>query len=147
VNLYDDRTCTICIVIQLRPETAAGQPREVLLSVQNGVGNKDDLPLFRLLPETELGGSFPPALEALLEQLRQDLPRRKARHEARQAAAKAVPARPANTTRPAGKPVATTPKGGTPAAKASTTPPPIPTTSTPLPKGELTMGGLFDDVD
>ena len=139
---YDFERCTIVLVAQLRPVKEVGKPRMVLLSVANGVGNKEDLPIYRLLPETELGGPWPPVFEALLEELRQDLPHRRARHAARQAGAKAAPA---NTTRPVGKPATTMPKRGMPAAKAP--PPPLPTTSSPIPKGELTIGGLFDDVD
>ena len=77
-DLYAYQKCTIMIVVQLRPQVEDGRPRSVLLSVQNGTTNKEDLPLYRLLSsEDELGGPFPPALVCLLEALQRELPERK----------------------------------------------------------------------
>ena len=83
-----------------------------------------------------------------VEQLRQDLPTRKAQQAARQAQAKTAAAASSSThkattgtSEKAGKAAASTPLATPPAA-----PPPVPTTDTPIPKGELTMGGLFDEA-
>ena len=141
--------CTIVLVVQLRPQSAAGQPRQIVLSVQNGVGSTGDFPIYRLLTEAELGGPFPPAVEALLEHLRQDLPKRKAHQAARQQAA--VPVSSSTTHKTAASTTIKT-TGGKPGNVTSTTtpakpatPPPMPTTSNPIPKGDLTMGGgLFE---
>lgn len=142
---YVYEQCTIVLVVQVRPQTEAGQPRQVVLSVQNGVGNTQDFPIYRVLTEADLGGPFPLAMAALLEQLRQELPTRKAQQAARQAQQKATvtPAHktPVSTTGKAGKAAASTPLATPPVA-----PPPVPTTSNPIPKGELTMGGLFDEA-
>ena len=144
---YTYEKCTVMLVMQLRPQQQENGSRSVLLSVQNGTGNKEDLPLYRLLAsEEELGGPLPPALAALLEALRQDLPARKLRHEQR-AARKASAG---GATKPAQKPGGHTPakdakkKSGAVATTAS--PPPVPTTAHPLPKEGLVFGGLFDDL-
>ncbi len=139
---YDFGRCTILLVVQLRPQAEAGHPRQVVLSVQNGLDNTEDFPLYRLLTEEELGGPFPPAVETLLEELRQDLPTRKLRHAARPAVPPPSPPAPkihAAHTR-SGKPAAS------PAPAAPALPPPVPTTSTPIPKAGLVMGGLFDEA-
>jgi hypothetical protein len=143
---YVYEQCTIVLVVQVRPQTGTGQPRQVVLSVQNGVGNTQDFPIYRVLTEADLGGPFPPAIVELLEQLRQELPIRKAQqaaHQAQQKAAASSSTHKATTgpTGKAGKAAASTPLATPPAA-----PPPVPTTDTPIPKGELTMGGLFDEA-
>jgi hypothetical protein len=146
-DLYTYEKCTIMLVMQLRPQQQENGSRSVLLSVQNGTGNKEELPLYCLLAsEEELGGPLPPALTALLEALRQDLPARKLRHEQR-AVRKASAG---GATRPAQKPGGHTPakdvkkKSGTATTTAS--PPPVPTAAHPLPKEGLVLGGLFDDL-
>lgn len=147
-DLYDYRKCTIFIVVQLRPETEAGQPRQVLLSVQNGVSNKEDLPLYRLLSEEQLGGPFPPALTALLEELQQQLPQRKQRHDERQEAKRASRGQAGKATHKA----AQSAMGSRAAAKqqpapaVSVVPPVPPATSNPIPRQELQQGGLFDEL-
>ena len=99
-DLYDYQKCTVMIVIQLRPEREEGEPRSVLLSVQNGTANKEDLPMLRLLlSEEELGGPLPPTLVALLEALRADLPARKQRHEQRAVKSTATRTHTAKTTK------------------------------------------------
>ncbi len=137
---YDYDASPIVLVVQFRP-VVAGQPRQLWVSVQNGVGNRQDFPLYRMLTEAELGGPFPPAIQALLDELRQDLPGRKERHAARQAAQATPPA-----SRPVAKPVVTQGSKQRPVEKAASLLPP--TTSSPIPKGEqTTMGGLFDELD
>ena len=134
---YD--ACTIVLVVQFRP-VVADQPRQLWVSVQNGVGNRQDFPLYRMLTEADLGGPFPPAVQALLDELRQDLPGRKERNAARQAS-QATP----SASRPVTKPVVTQGSKQRPVEKQASLLPP--TTSRPIPKGELTMGGLFDELD
>ena len=147
---YDDyRNSTIMLVVQLRPQKEDGS-RPVLLSVQNGTANKEDLPLYRLLSsEAELGGPLPPAMTSLLEALQQDLPARKQRRDQRvsQTARKAaITSSKTGTHRPQAQ-LATQTKDQlserTPAV-ASTATPPIP--NTPLPKEGLVLGGIFDDL-
>jgi hypothetical protein len=138
-DLYDYRQCTIYAVIQLRPQGEESHPREVVLSVQNGVGNTEDTPLFRLLTEAELGGPFPPALEALLAELQRQLPERKQRHDARlEEQRRQEGARVAKGQ--TNKAVQTTATSIT-VTKAASTPP----MSSPIPKQELIQGGLFDE--
>ncbi len=156
-DLYDYRKCTIFIVVQLRPEAQAGQRRQVLLSVQNGVSNKEDLPLYRLLSEEQLGGSFPPALVALLEELQQQLPERKQRHDERQEATRRQEAERESRGQ-AGKAAQRTAQSATgtkatsrqhpaPATSTASVVPPVPpTTTNPIPKQELQQGGLFDEL-
>jgi hypothetical protein len=156
-DLYDYRKCTIFIVVQLRPEVEAGQPRRVLLSVQNGVSNKEDLPLYRLLSEEQLGGPFPPALVALLEELQQQLPERKQRHDERQEAKRRQEAERESRGQ-AGKAAqraaqsatgtkATSRQHPAPATNTASVVPPVPpTTTNPIPKQELQQGGLFDEL-
>jgi hypothetical protein len=151
-DLYDYRKCTIFIVVQLRPEAQAGQPRQILLSVQNGVSNKEDLPLYRLLSEEQLGGPFPPAVVALLEELQQQLPERKQRHDERQEATRRQEAERESRGQ-AGKAAQRTAQSATrTAAKqqiapaSSVVPPVPPTTTNPIPKQELQQGGLFDEL-
>lgn len=145
-DLYNYQKCTVMIVIQLRPQREADGPRSVLLSVQNGTGNKEDLPMFRLLPsEEELGGPLPPALTALLEALRQDLPARQQRHAER----KAKPTVTGGTTTTTQKTKARDARKQTkPEGQAMTTsaPLPVPATTEPVPKEGLVFGGLFDDL-
>src|SRR5437588_1383765 len=81
---YDYDRTSIIMVAHFRPVTRDGQPRQVWLSAQNGVGNEQDFPLYRVLSEADLGGPWPPAVAQLLEDLRQDLPTRSQRYETRQ---------------------------------------------------------------
>ena len=138
------------IVVQLRPQGEDGHPGPVLLSVQNGTTNKEDLPLYRLLAsEGELGGPFPPALVSLLEALQRELPARKQRHEQRVAkkptigetSTRAVQKSSQASAKDAGKPKKTV----SPAATTQPTPP-VSAPATPLPKEGLMLGGLFDDL-
>src|SRR5438128_8693888 len=63
---YVYEQCTIVLVVQVRPQTEAGQPRQMVLSVQNGLGNTVDFPIYRVLTEADLGGPFPPVIVELL---------------------------------------------------------------------------------
>ncbi len=141
-DLYDYQKCTVMIVIQLRPQREEGGTRPVLLSAQNGTANKEDLPMFRLLPsEEDLGGPLPPALVTLLEALRADLPKRQQRNVQRKA-------KPTVTQTSTAKTPKDTRQKIQPAGQAKTTnaPPPVPTTTNPVPKEGLVLGGLFDDL-
>jgi hypothetical protein len=151
-DLYAYQKCTIMIVVQLHPQVEDGRPRSVLLSVQNGTTNKEDLPLYRLLTsEDELGGPFPPALVCLLEALQQELPTRKQRHEQRTTAKKAVIGRTATKavqkSSPASAKDAGKPKKTVSPAATTPSPPPVSAPATPLPKEGLMLGGLFDDLE
>jgi hypothetical protein len=148
---YDYDRTSIILVAHFRPVTQDGQPRQVWLSAQNGVGNEQDFPLYRVLSEADLGGPWPPAVAQLLENLRQDLPARRQRYEARQAtkpAATAAPSSPARHPIPA---ATTSTRHGKVQAKPAETnpaaPAPIPTTSTPIPKQELAIAGLFEELE
>lgn len=85
----------LAITVQLRWQP--GQPRKVLLTATS----YDDFPIAVLIDEANLG-ELPPVLIDVLEQLRQDLPVRKLRHQQKQpkAQAKAAP-------KPASSPVNT----------------------------------------
>jgi hypothetical protein len=136
-DLYDLQRCTVCVLLQFYPVGEAGRSRQVLLSIQNGTGNKEDLPLLAVLDEDKLGGPLPPALQALWSKLEADLPLRKQRHEER-AAQSAQQAAASNAARLTPKKVITPAKPANPLL-------PPPTASTPIQKKEeLTMGGLFD---
>jgi hypothetical protein len=137
---------TIVLVVQFRPVTQSGQPREIWLSAQNGVDNEKDFPLFRRCTEDQLDGPWPPLIQCLLDDLARELPARKKRQE------------PKPVTRPA--PKGPTPSAGNarqhpPAQKAKTsvqaaksTPPPLPTTSSkPIPQKGLDMADLFDGLE
>lgn len=137
-DYYDVRTCTVVMTLQFYPLGAQGQARRMLLSIQNGAGNKDDLPLLAVINEDELGGPLPPALLALWAKLEADLPRRKQRQVER--AAKVVVAKPITTPTGAKK------QGATTVTRNPATPPPPPTTTTPIQKEQLSMGGLFDGM-
>jgi hypothetical protein len=140
---YDYDRTSIILVAHFRPVSQDGQPRQVWLSAQNGVGNEQDFPLYRVLSEADLGGLWPPAVAQLLEDLRQDLPARRQRYEARQAtkpAPTAAPSSPARHQAPATS--ASTRQG-----KAPATPTPVPTTAAPIPKQELGMAGLFEGLE
>ena len=139
-NYADLQKCTVVVTLQFYPPGGDGQARRVLLSIQNGAGNQDDLPLLAVITEDELGGPLPPALLELWRRLEADMPRRKQRHEER-AAARATVAKTIATPTSAKKHgvVAT-------ATRNTATPPPPPTTTAPIQKEELTMGGLFDGV-
>lgn len=144
-DLYEYQKCTLVLVVQFRPQQHEDSPRSVLISVQNGANNKEDMPMYRLLSsEHELGGPLPPAIAALLESLRQDLPARKERHEQR-TAAKAAAGKTATTHQKDSSATRTTSKQKTPTPSSSPVLPSIPTTTTPLPK-ELELGGLFDNL-
>ncbi len=56
---YDYDRTSIILVAHLRPANQDGQPRQVWLSAQNGIGNEQDFPLYRLLSEADLGGPWP----------------------------------------------------------------------------------------
>jgi cell division septation protein DedD len=146
---YDYDRTSIILVAHLRPANQDGQPRQIWLSVQNGVGNEQDFPLYRLLSEADLGGPWPPAVMQLLEDLRQDLPARRQRYEARLAAkpTTATPSSPAHHAATAT--TASTKHGKAPAKQAGTSAAatPVPTTSTPIPKQELGMAGLFEGLE
>ncbi len=144
---YDYDRTSIILVAHLRPANQDGQPRQVWLSAQNGIGNEQDFPLYRLLSEADLGGPWPPAVAQLLEDLRQDLPARRQRYEARQAAKPTAPANPAHH---ATATTASTKQGKAPGKQAGTdsaAAAPVPTTSTPIPKQELGMAGLFEGLE
>jgi len=135
-DLYDLRRCTVCVTLQFYPGEE-GRPRRVLLSIQNGAGNKDDLPLLAVIGENELGGPLPPAIQALWSKLEADLPPRKQRHDER-AAKQSTQLAAASNAR-------LTPKKVITAAKPANPLLPPPTASSPIQKKEeLTMGGLFD---
>jgi hypothetical protein len=143
---YDYDRASIILVAHFRPVTHDGQPRQVWLSAQNGAANEQDFPLYRVLSEADLGGSWPPAVAQLLEELRQDLPARRQRYEARQ---KTSPAATAAASSPAPQATKLTKHGkGTarPAETDSAAPAPVPTTSTPISKQELAMAGLFEEL-
>ena len=148
---YDYDRTSIILVAHFRPVTQDGQPRQVWLSAQNGAGNEQDFPLYRVLSEADLGGPWPPAVAQLLEDLRQDLPARRQRYEARQKTSPAVTAAPSSPARhPAPPASASTRHGKVPARPAETNsaaPAPVPTTSTPIPKQELAMAGLFEELE
>jgi hypothetical protein len=109
----------------------------VLLSIQNGTSNKEDLPLMAVLDEDKLGEPLPPALRALWSKLEADLPLRKQRHDERAAKQSAQQAAASNAARSTTKKVITAAKPANPLLP--------PTASTPIQKKEeLTMGGLFD---
>jgi hypothetical protein len=135
-DLYNLRRCTVCVTLQFYPGEE-GRPRRVLLSIQNGAGNKDDLPLLAVIGENELGGPLPPAIQALWSKLEADLPLRKQRHDER-AAKQSTQLAAASNAR-------LTPKKVIAATKPANPLLPPPTASTPIQKKEeLTMGGLFD---
>ena len=146
---YDYERTTIVFVAQLRPVTEAGQPREVVLSVNNGVGNVNDFPLMRILTEND---DLVAAARAMLEELQQDLPTRKARFLAKRPYRPAPSASTSVSTRPTTRPgaastVAKGSAGASQAAKnAQQVAPPVPTSSNPIPKQGLTMSGLFDGL-
>ena len=140
---YDYDRTSILLVAHFRPVSQDGQPRQVWLSAQNGVGNEQDFPLYRVLPEEDLGGPWPPAVAQLLEDLRQDLPARKQRYEARQAA------KPVATTAPSSpaRHQATVTTASTKHGKAPAAPAPVPPSATSIPKQELGMAGLFEGLE
>ena len=137
-DYYDVRKCTVVLTLQFYPLDVEEQARRMLLSIQNGAGNKDDLPLLAVINEDELGGPLPPALLALWAKLEADLPRRKQRQAER--AAKVAGAKPVTTPTGAKK------QGATTVTRNPATPPPPPTTTTPIQKEQLIMGGLFDGI-
>ncbi len=141
-DLYDFDKCTIVAVVQFRPRKEGGHPRQVLLSVQNGTANKEDAPLYRLLPEDELGGPFPSALVSLFEELARQLPARKQRHEERLAKKTSVAGA---VSRSAQKPAQaskekSSPKKAPPAPPSACPIPPVPTAIPP--EGDLVFNGF-----
>ena len=140
---YDYDRTSILLIAHFRPVSQDGKPRHVWLSVQNGVGNEQDFPLYRVLSEADLGGPWPPAVAQLLEDLRQDLPARKQRYEARQAAKPTATAAPSSPARHQAPAVAASTKQG----KAPTAPAPVPPSATSIPKQELGMAGLFEGLE
>lgn len=130
---------TILAVIQFRPEAEEGQPREVWVSVNNGVGNREDFPLIRFTTATQ----WQEVLDTLLDELKRDLPRRKLLHEQRKTH-KPTAASGGTVVRPTASPAAR--KAAAPAAAMPAAPPPVPTTSSPIAKQDLAMPGLFDDL-
>jgi hypothetical protein len=146
---YDYDRTSIILVAHLRPANQDGQPRQVWLSAQNGIGNEQDFPLYRLLSEADLGGPWPPAVAQLLEDLRQDLPARRQRYQARQAAKPTTSAPSSSAHHSATATTASTKHGKAPGKQAGTSAAaaPIPTTSTPIPKQELGMAGLFEGLE
>jgi hypothetical protein len=137
-DLYDLQRCTVCLSLQFYQPQQPGQPRRVVLSIQNGATNKADLPLLAITTEEELG-ALPPALLELWARLEADLPLRKQREEERAAKAAVV------------KSTAVVTSSSRKAAKVTTTqpvtPPPPPTTSSPIEKEGLGMRGLFDEPE
>jgi len=150
-DLYAYQKCTIMIVVQLRPQVEAGHPRPVLLSVQNGTTNKEDLPLYRLLSsEDELNGPLPPVLVSLLEELQRELPARKQRHEQRAAKKSTTGGTSTNAVQKSSQtPAKDVGKQKRVAAVAASTKPvpPVSAPATSLPKEGLVLGGLFDDLE
>jgi hypothetical protein len=140
---YDYDRTSIILVAHFRPVTQEGQPRHVWLSAQNGVGNEQDFPLYRVLSEADLGGPWPPVVAELLEDLRQDLPARKQRYETRQATKPAITAAPSSPARHQTPAAATSTRQG----KAPAAPVPVPDSTAPIPKQELGMAGLFEGLE
>jgi hypothetical protein len=140
---YDFERGTILAVIQFRPLVPGSeQPREVWVSVQNGVDNKEDFPLVQF---TTLE-AWPQVLAALLEELRQDLPRRKLLHEQRKTQKKPASTSTAGVVRPATSSAEKPSASVAPKTVAAAPPPPVPNTTSPIPKGSLAMPGLFDEL-
>ncbi len=140
---YDYDRTSIILVAHFRPVSQDGQPRQVWLSAQNGVGNEQDFPLYRVLSEADLGGSWPPVVAQLIEDLRQDLPARKQLYEARQAT------KPTTTTAPSSpaRHQATVTTASTKHGKAPAAPAPVPPSATSIPKQDLGMAGLFEGLE
>ena len=140
---YDYDRTSIILVAHFRPVSQDGQPRQVWLSAQNGVGNEQDFPLYRVLSEADLGGPWPPVVTQLLEDLRHELPARKQRYEARQAAKPVATAVPSSPARHQALATAATSRHG----KAPAAPTPVPPSATSIPKQELGMAGLFEGLE
>jgi hypothetical protein len=136
-DFYNLNACTVVVTLQFYPVATGeeGQQRRVLLSIQNGAGNKDELPLLAIVTQDELGGPLPQALLDLWARLEADLPLRKQRQDER--VAKAAVTRSSA--------VITGSKKMTAAKPAS--PPLPPTTTTPIEKEGLGMSGLFDATE
>jgi hypothetical protein len=140
---YDYDRTSIILVAHFRPVSQDGQSRQVWLSAQNGVGNEQDFPLYRVLSETDLGGPWPPVVARLLEDLRQDLPVRRQRYETRQKTSPAVTAAPSSPARHQTQAAAASTRHG----KAPAAPTPVPPSATSIPKEELGMAGLFEGME
>ena len=142
-NFYDYEQCTVVAILQFRPSPGPGLPRPILVSVQNGATNKEELPILRLYPDGDLGGPLPPALLQQLTALEVQLPERKARHDQRVAQKKTggiVPGRNqavgGQSHVPASKRLGSSPAKSAPPVPAKT--PPMPSTS------NLELGDIFD---
>ena len=140
---YDYDRTSILLVAHFRPAGQEGQPRQVWLSVQNGIGNEQDFPLYRVLPEEDLGGPWPPVVVQLLEDLRQDLPARRQRYETRQKTSSTATAAPSSPARHQAPVAAASTRHG----KATAAPTPVPPSATSIPKQELGMAGLFEGLE
>src|SRR5689334_5816375 len=64
LDSYTYEKTSIILVAHFRPMKEEGGSRQVWLSAQNGVGNEQDCPIYRILTEDELGGPWPPAVVA-----------------------------------------------------------------------------------
>jgi hypothetical protein len=140
-DFYNLNACTVVVTLQFYPVTAGeeGQRRRVLLSIQNGAGNKDDLPLLAIVTQDELGGPLPQALLDLWARLEADLPLRKQRKDERAAQAEVSRASAVITS---GKK-----SSSSQTATKPVSPPLPPTTTTPINKEGLGMSGLFDTAE
>jgi hypothetical protein len=140
---YDYDRTSIILVAHFRPAGQEGQPRQVWLSAQNGVGNEQDFPLYSVLSEADLGGPWPPVVAQLLEDLRQDLPARKQRYETRQKTSPVATTAPSSPARHQTQAAAASTRHG----KAPAAPTPVPPSATSIPKQELGMAGLFEGLE
>ena len=140
---YDYDRTSIILVAHFRPVSQDGQPRQVWLSTQNGVGNEQDFPLYSVLSEADLGGPWPPVVAQLLEDLRHELPARKQRYETRQKTSSTATAAPSSPARHQAPATAATSRHG----KATAAPAPVPPSATSIPKQELGMAGLFEGLE
>jgi hypothetical protein len=133
---YDFDKCTIKMVILWRPVPGEGEPRQIIACVQNGIGNKDDFPIYQVFTEAEMDGPLPEPLQAMWNDLRTQLPERKRQAEERKA-----------------KSTSSSPSAGTtsqqkkhPAKTEKAVAPPPPTTNHPIAKKNLVMPNLLDGL-
>ena len=137
--IYDKTT--ILVIAQLRPMKDTPGSRVVWVSVQKGGGNERDTPLYRETTEEEIG-PWPPVITALLDELSADLLNRYQRSQQKPKS----PTAPAKTT----EPKKSAPSSATKHTEKKQAPPKpalVSTSSDPIPKSDLSMRGLFDDVD
>lgn len=143
-DLYDYEKCTVVLVVQFRPAPAPGQPRPVLVSVQNGATNKQELPLLHLYADGNLGGPLPPTLLQQLGMLRAQLPERKQQHDRRSTVKATTPS--SSGQRPGAVHKQKKVKGGASVVQSQTIPA-VPTASSPMPAGHaLELGSIFDEL-